>query len=84
MPAEPRLDRQHLDAVGIADNWTAGLGLPHVVEDGNLVSEHLVLEPLPGGRVEHFACGEDAGQRRHIDCLGGLGARAHQQPDGRR
>ena len=43
-----RLDRQQRDAVRIAEHRTAGLGLPHVVDDRDAIAVDLVLEPLPG------------------------------------
>ena len=42
---------------------TAGLGLPHVVDDRDAVVQHGGLQPLPGRRVEHLAGTEDALQR---------------------
>src|SRR5205807_366770 len=54
-PGRPRLDRQHGDTIRIAKERAAGLGLPHVVDDGDAVLQQRPLQPLPGRRVEDFA-----------------------------
>ena len=58
--AEPGLIGSIADAVRIAEDRTAGLGLPHVIDDRHAVVEDRVLQPLPGRRVEHLAGADDA------------------------
>ena len=65
-PGRARLDRQQADAVGVAEDGTAGLGLPHVVDDRHAVGEDLVLQPLPGRDVEHLAGADDAFDRGQV------------------
>ena len=67
--ARAGLDRQQRDAVRIADDRSAGLGLPVVIDDRDAVAERLLLEPLPGGRVEHLAGAEDALERAEVVLL---------------
>jgi hypothetical protein len=77
-----RLDREHGDAVGVAEDRAAGLGLPHVVDDGDAIGQHLALEPLPGRRVEDLAGAHHPGHRCQVEPGGHLLAIAHEEADG--
>ena len=78
----PRLDRQQAQPVGVAEDRTARLGLPHVVDDRDPPPQDGVLQPLPRRRVEHFAGREDALDPGVVDAGEGAVAVAHQSPDG--
>ena len=78
------LDRQQVDAVGIAERRPAGFGLPHVIDDRDAIPQNPVLQPVPRRRIEHFARAHDPLEPRVIDAQQRFVAVAHQHPHGRR
>ncbi len=72
------------EAVRVAEDRAARLGLPHVVDDRHAVLEDGLLEPLPGRRVQHLAGTEHPLEPGQVVAPRNVLAVAHEQADGRR
>ena len=76
-----RLDGDHVQPIGVADDGTAGFGLPPVVNHRHTVEQDMFLQPFPGGGVERFAGAHNALERRKVVAAGGTCAVGHEHTD---
>src|SRR5215204_7015242 len=50
----PGFDREETDPVWVAEDWTAGFRLPHVIDHRDPITEYVLLQPLPSRNVQRL------------------------------